>query len=208
MKLLYSEIVNAAFQYVVHTSNKHTIDESHAVKHSMDVFHYANKIVKSEFPNNRFLEQQTDIISVSAIVHDMSDKKYVDEETGIIEMDTFLKDYMNTEKREMVSNIVNTMSYSTVKSKGYPNLGAYQLAYHIVREADLLSAYDIERTIIYGMMKENLSYTNALQRALELFEHRVLKYRSDNLFVTEYSKWKSLRLHNKCLYNIEQLTKA
>jgi hypothetical protein len=174
----------------------------------MDVFHYANKIVKSECPNNQFLEQQSDIISVSAIVHDMCDKKYVDERAGIIEMDTFMKDYMNTEKREMVSNIVNTMSYSTVKSNGYPNLGAYQFAYHIVRESDLLTAYDVERTIIYGMMKEKLSYSAALQRALELFEHRVLKYRSDNLFVTDYSKQESLVLHNKCLYNIESLIKA
>ena len=207
MKLFYSDVVNAAFRYVINTSNKHAIDESHAIKHSMDVFHYANKIIKAEFPNNRFLEQQTDIISVSAIVHDMCDKKYVNENAGIIEMDNFMKDYMNLPQREMVSNIVHTMSYSKVKTNGYPNLGAYQLAYHIVREADLLSAYDIERSIIYGMMKQQLSYTDALQRALELFEHRVLKYRSDNLFVTDYSKYESLLLHNKCLSDIEDLVK-
>ena len=207
MKLFYSDIVNAAFQYVIQTSHKHSIDESHAVKHSMDVFHYANKIIKAEFPNNRFLEQQTDIISVSAIVHDMCDKKYVNEHSGIIEMDNFMKDYMNLQQREMVTNIVHTMSYSTVKINGYPNLGAYQLAYHIVREADLLSAYDIDRCIIYGMMKQQFTYTDALQRALELFENRVLKYRSDNLFVTDYSKYESLRLHNKCLYDIESLVK-
>ena len=207
MKLLHSNIINAAFQYVINTSKKHNIDESHALKHSMDVFHYANKIVHAEFPNNRFLEQQTDIISASAIVHDMCDKKYVNENNGIIDMDNFMKDYMNSHQREMVSNIVSTMSYSTVKSKGYPDLGAYQLAYHIVREADLLTGYDIDRCIIYGMMKENLSYTNALQRAVELFEHRALKYRSDNLFITNYSKQESLILHNQCLKNIESLSK-
>jgi HD superfamily phosphodiesterase len=190
---------------VINTSKKHNIDESHAMKHSMDVFHYANKIFHAEFPNNRFLEQQTDIISASAILHDMCDKKYVNENNGIIEMDNFMKDYMNSHQREMVANIVSTMSYSTVKSSGYPDFGAYQLAYHIVREADLLTAYDIDRCIIYGMMKENLSYTNASQRAVELFDNRVLKYRADNLFITDYSKHESLILHNKCLQNIESL---
>ena len=208
MKLLHSNIINAAFQYVINTSKKHNIDESHALKHSMDVFHYANKIVHAEFPNNRFLEQHADIISVSAIVHDMCDKKYVNENNGIIELDNFMKDYMNPHQREMVTNIVSTMSYSTVRSKGYPDLGAYQLAYHIVREADLLTAYDIDRCIIYGMMNENISYTNAVQRALALCENRVLKYRADNLFITDYSKRESLILHNNCLQSMESLRKA
>jgi HD superfamily phosphodiesterase len=208
MKLLHSNIINAAFQYVINTSKKHNIDESHALKHSMAVFHYANKIVHSEFPNNRFLEQHADIISVSAIVHDMCDKKYVNEANGIIEMDNFMKDYMNPHQLEMVTNIVSTMSYSTVKSNGYPNFEAYQLAYHIVREADLLTAYDIDRCIIYGMMKENLSYTTAVKRALALFENRVLKYRADNLFITDYSKRESLVLHNNCLQSMESLSQS
>jgi HD superfamily phosphodiesterase len=207
MKLLHANVINAAFQYVINTSKKYNIDESHALKHSMDVFHYANKIIHAEFPNNRFLEQQTDIISMSAILHDMCDKKYVTENNGIIEIDNFMKDYMNLQQREMVTNIVSTMSYSTVKAKGYPDLGAYQLAYHIVREADLLTAYDIDRCIIYGMMKEHLSYKDSARRAVELFEHRVLKYRADNLFITDYSKRESLILHNKCLQNIESLVK-
>jgi len=207
MKLLYSDIVNAAFQYVINTSYKYNIDESHAFKHSMDVFHYANKIVLSELPNNLFLEKQSDIISASAIVHDMCDKKYVNENTGVIELDYFMKDYMTSSQRDIMSNIVSTMSYSTVKLNGYPDLGAYQLSYHIVREADLLSAYDIDRCVIYGMMKEKLPYKTAVTRALELFDRRVLKYRSDNLFITDYSKRESLILHNNCLYDMEALSK-
>jgi HD superfamily phosphodiesterase len=207
MKLLHSNIVNVAFQYVINTSKKYNIDESHALKHSMDVFHYANKILLSELPNNRFLDKQTDIISASAIVHDMCDKKYVNEKAGMIELDHFMKDYMTLGQREMVTNIISTMSYSTVKSNGYPDLGAYQLAYHIVREADLLTAYDIDRCIIYGIMHEKLSYTTAVKRALDLFETRELKYRSDNLFITDYSKRESLILHNNCLQNMEALSK-
>ena len=96
------------------------------------------------------------------------------------------------------------MSYSTVNKQGFPELGDYQLAYHVVREADLLSAYDIDRSIIYGMMREKLNYIDSVKRALELCENRILKYK-DNLFITEYSKKTSVLLHEKCITNMELL---
>jgi hypothetical protein len=99
------------------------------------------------------------------------------------------------------------MSYSKVKVNGYPNLDEFQLAYHIVREADLLSAYDIDRCVIYGMYVEKLEYDVALKRAVKLFESRILKYRSDNLFVTQYSKKESLKLHEKAEKELDFLKK-
>jgi hypothetical protein len=106
-----------------------------------------------------------------------------------------------------MGNIIGTMSYSKVKANGYPNLEKFQLAYHIVREADLLSAYDIDRCIIYGMYVEKLDYDKALKRAIELFESRILKYRSDNLFITQYSKIESFKLHKKAVKELEFLKK-
>ena len=198
-----STVLNAAFNYVIQTSSKYNIDESHSLKHSMEVFHFANNIYDSELVNHPYLKQQKEIISVSSIIHDMCDKKYMDESTGINNMNKFMKDYMSSQDLGVVSQIVSSMSYSTVKLKGYPNLGKYQMAYHIVREADLLAAYDIDRCIIYGMRKENVDYITATKRALELFDTRVLKYRDSNLFITNYAKHKSLLLHNECLTNLE-----
>jgi len=206
MKIIsLSNVINAAFNYVIYTSSKYKIDDSHSLKHSMEVFHFANKIYDYELSENPHLKDQKEIISVSSIIHDMCDKKYMNEKNGVNEMKTYMQNYMTTTDLEIVSNIVSSMSYSTVKLKGYPELGEYQLAYHIVREADLLSAYDIDRCIVYGMMKENLSYMDSVKRALELCETRILKYRSDNLFITDYSKYKSVTLHNKCLVNINLL---
>ena len=37
-------LINSAFNYVIQTSNFYSIDESHALKHSMEVFHLTNKI--------------------------------------------------------------------------------------------------------------------------------------------------------------------
>jgi HD superfamily phosphodiesterase len=206
MRLSYlTPLINYAFSYVSKTTTLFNIDESHGLKHSMDVFHNANQIYNSEVKKNSYLTNQLDVIYVSAIVHDMCDKKYMNEKSGIKMMNNYMTSYIPQVKLDVISNIISTMSYSKVKKNGFPNLKEYQLAYHIVREADLLAAYDIERCIIYGMKIEKLDYVSALKRAIELFDDRVLKYRSDKLFKTKYSKDLSLKLHNKALKDIEIL---
>lgn len=198
-------IISRAFNYVILTSKKYNIDESHSLKHSMDVFHYANKIYISELPKNVFLFQQRDIIYVSSIIHDMCDKKYMNEEKGLYEMNEYLKEIMPSDKLSVVNKIVSTMSYSKVRSSGFPDLVEYQLAYNIVREADLLTAYDVDRCIIYQMMHENCSYHDSLQKAIELFDCRILKYIQDDLFTTNYSKQQASILHIKALQDIQYI---
>lgn len=198
-------LINYAFSYVSRITTLFNIDESHGLKHSMDVFHNANQIYNSEVKENSYLTNQLDVIYVSAIIHDMCDKKYMTEKNGIKMMNNYLNSYIPQVKLDVISNIISTMSYSKVKKNGFPDLKEYQLAYHIVREADLLAAYDIERTIIYGMKVEKLDYISALKRAIQLFDDRVLKYRSDKLFKTKYSKDLSLKLHNKVIKDIEIL---
>jgi HD superfamily phosphodiesterase len=208
MKIMtLANLVNCAFNYVIKTSNIFKIDESHALKHSMDVYNIANKIYESEVEKFPYLEQQRDIIYTSAILHDMCDKKYMCEKSGSIMIKTYMADYLPSEKLEIIESIITRMSYSKVKVNGYPNLGEYQLAYHIVREADLLSAYDIDRCIIYGMYKDNIDYSISLERAIELFESRIFKYRTDKLFITNFSKKESLKLHKKAQHEIEIIKK-
>lgn len=198
-------LINRGFRYVIETSEVYKIDESHALKHSIEVYGWTKKIYNSELIQNPYLEDQKEIIYMAAIGHDMCDKKYMNEKEGIIQYQNYLSDQMTPPDLEIMGNIIGTMSYSKVKVNGYPNLEKFQLAYHIVRESDLLSAYDIDRCIIYGMYVEKLEYDMALKRAIELFDSRVLKYRSDNLFVTEYSKKESLKLHKKAIKELEFL---
>ena len=190
------KLINHAFTYVINTSKTLNIDESHALKHSMEVYGITNKIIKNELINYPLLENQKDIIYLSAILHDMSDKKYIQEVEGIKLIKDYMKDYISSEKIDIICDIISTMSYSKVKVNGYPNLGQYQIAYHVVREADLLSAYDIDRCIIYGIYKEKLTYNESLKRAFDLFDNRVLNYIKDDLFITDYSKKESFILHN------------
>ena len=208
MKISLIPIINCAFKYVIRTSKLYNFDESHALKHSMDVYNFANKIYESEKELNPFLENQKEIIYVSAIIHDMCDKKYMSEIDGIKMIKTYLSNYMSLQNIEVISNIILTMSYSKVKLNGYPDIGEYQLAYHIVREADLLSSYDINRSIIYSMYKENNNdYDKALQSSIDLFDTRISKYIDNDLFITNYSKNEALILHKNAEIDVEILRK-
>jgi HD superfamily phosphodiesterase len=200
-----STIINHAFQFVIKTSHEYNIDESHSLKHSMEVFHLADKILCDEIKRTPYLTIHKPVIFASAILHDMCDKKYMNEMTGVKKIREYMEPYMTPRDLEVTSQIISTMSYSKVKKYGYPDLGEHQMAYHIVREADLLAAYDIDRCIIYGMCVENLSYTEAVKRSKTLFRDRVLNYRSDQLFVTPISKLLSLKLHIKAIDELDRI---
>jgi len=141
-------LITKLFHFVLYASSKYNIDESHGLSHSMNVLNFAHNIYINELPDFPFLKEQERIIYTSAILHDMCDKKYMNENEGIYEIEEYLQEKLDPIEIDLTKTIISTMSYSTVKKKGYPLLGTYQLAYHIVREADLLSAYDFDRCMI------------------------------------------------------------
>jgi HD superfamily phosphodiesterase len=203
--LSLSSLLNRAFDYVGEITKLYKIDESHGLKHSMEVFGYAKRIYESELQSNPFLEEQQEIIFAAAIGHDMCDKKYMNESEGVKKYKSYLSEIMRPEDLEIMGKIISTMSYSKVKVNGFPELGEYQLAYHIVREADLLAAYDIDRCIMYTMHRDKCDYTAALNEAFGLFDYRVFKMRSDKLFKTAYSRKESLKLHRKAQKDVASL---
>lgn len=201
-------LLNHAFNYVIKASAKYNIDESHALKHSMQVFYNANNIYIAECIKKPFLKDQEDIICVSSILHDMCDKKYVpDEDEGLQSMKEYMSHFMPEDRMNIACDIMNTMSYSKVKKNGYPDLGEYQWAYHIVREADLLAAYDPDRCIMYSMMVEKCTYLDAVDKCIALFNERIFKHLDDNLFVTDYGKEKAEELHANALVELKNIRK-
>lgn len=197
------KLLPTLLHFVQMTSMKHRIDESHSLGHSMEVVHYTNHIYIDNVIKYPELHNQAAVIYTAAIIHDMCDKKYLDQKDGIHQINDLLKYKMNYHEIDKVDKIISTMSYSTVKKNGYPDLGNYQMAYHIVREADLLTAYDFDRSIIYHMYKTDGDFLKSYENAIDLFNNRVLKHHTDNLFVTEYSKKKGLELHEKALIQMQ-----
>ena len=139
MKLL-TEIIN----FIIFMCVKYSIDESHGILHSMKVLEYATKIYESELEKKPSIKDHESIIYTSALLHDVCDKKYLNEDEGISHIKQFLTNKVSDKEILIIIKIIQTMSYSKVKIHGFPDLGEYQLAYHIVREADLLTAYDFD----------------------------------------------------------------
>lgn len=200
-------LLSKLLHYVIVTSAKHGIDDSHGIAHSMNVLNYAQKIYESELVQKKYLKNQKNIIYTSAILHDMCDSKYMDKFEEINRIDDYLKETKLLDPNEISvsKEIMSTMSYSHVKKHGFPNLGSYQTSYHIVREADLLTAYDFDRSIIYDMCRngKNMSIEESYDNAFELFKKRVLRHNTDELFVSEYALKESIVLHGTAMKRID-----
>ena len=209
------KILNELMNFIIFMTSKFLIDESHGLLHSMNVLIYANKIYESELSKGKLhIKKQEKIIYIAALLHDVCDKKYMEEIEGLNHIEKFISDtnkklvdnnnnfVITEEDRKIILKIISTLSYSKVKIYGYPDLGEYQLAYHIVREADLLTAYDFERCLIFKMNKFNYNFDDAFIDSKKIFEERIFKHFDDNLFVTEFSKNEGKILHNNALKRI------
>jgi hypothetical protein len=195
-------LLSKLFYFVVLISQKYNIDESHGLRHSMDVLRFTNEIYESQLHANPWLQDQERVIYVSAIIHDMCDKKYMNEKEGLQHIQEFLQDKLHDDEVASVKKIISTMSYSKVKKDGFPKFENLDLAYHIVREADLLTAYDFERCMVYNIRQQSGDITTAFKNANTLFNNRVFKHGHDGLFITDYSREKSRELHEDAVNRI------
>ena len=194
------------FKFVMTTVAQYNIDESHGLSHALNVLMQSHIIYESEIVSSPEMCQYETIIYISAIIHDMCDNKYMDSVAGLKTIIDFLSTYgsfnLSINDTNAIRDIVNTMSYSKVKQYGFPDLGEYQRAYHIVRESDLLCAYDFDRCLIYHMHTHNKGIHTAFDDSLTLFNNRVFQHNNDRLFITEYSKNISLELERKTYLQI------
>lgn len=199
---------NSIFRFIILTCRQYNIDESHGLLHSMDVLNKAENIIN--FDNNiNKLSVDKEVVYTSALLHDMCDKKYMDERLGLYNLKRFLINDLNynIEKVNVIGDIINTMSYSKVKKNGLPDLYDYQLEYNIVREADLLAAYDIDRAIIYNMTKTNNDFEKAFVNSKQLYYDRMAKHHEDDLFTFDYTKNEGKKLNAICLQKINNYNK-
>jgi len=120
----------------------------------------------------------------------------MDESDGILNIHLFLNStqcYSDVET-DIILKIIQTMSYSKVKVNGFPTLGIYQKAYHIVREADLLTAYDFDRGLLYTMNNYKIEYKIAFALANDLYQQRMAKHIEHGLITTNYGMEEGTRL--------------
>jgi len=127
------------------------------------------------------------------------------ESEGLKNINNFLFDKIEQPKIKVINDIISKMSYSKVQKEGYPDLKEYNEIYHIVRQADILAAYDVDRAIMYSMIVDNKTYNKALDDSIALFNNRVLKHIYDNTFYHKSALEIGKKLHKEALLKLELL---
>ena len=198
--------LNRIFKFITATCNLYNIDESHGIRHSIDMLCMTKNIFNEEKVKFDYLKNKEHIVYTSALLHDMCDHKYMKPEEGINNIKSFLLDNKyNTNDINTIVRIMNNMSYSKIKKNGFPfhenDNDEFIKMFHIVREADLMCAYEVERCIIYDIFtnNNNNNFITSYDRANDLFKKRMFKHYDDNLFTTSYAlrEGKNLELDAK-----------
>jgi HD superfamily phosphodiesterase len=198
-----NDLLNISYNFVKDMVNIKQIDDSHGMLHSMDVVNLSKQIYNEEVKKFPHLRNQQHIIYVAAALHDMFDNKYSEnyvsvghsrhitaDEDELIQIDGLFKNYLTSKDINVIKTIIKTMSYSTVKKYGFPDLEDYQISYNIVREADLLAAYDFDRCMTYSIYHKEGDFNKAFMIAYDLFQIRMFKHFEDKLFTTIIGKRK------------------
>ena len=102
------KMLSKLYNFVLYTTTKYNIDESHGLSHAMDILGYASNIFDEEVVKHPQIKHQEKIIYVSSILHDMCDKKYMDQHEGIENINTFIE----IGPGNVLTNLVKRMSKS------------------------------------------------------------------------------------------------
>ena len=177
--------------FILECCIRYNIDESHGIKHAKACLKWADMLIQS---NPDLTEAESRMALYAAGLHDMCDKKYTEPLEASERIFIWLTEQeWSHEDAEALIHIINTMSYSWLKSQtvngvpAYPDHGKWQRAYHIARHADLLDGYIVARCFLYGKhVSPYISDEECWRNVKNLFENRVLKYVSDGwIFLPE-----------------------
>ena len=174
------ERLNTIYAFIEKCCIEQNIDESHGLKHAKSCVEWVNKLVDP----HTISEDEYTIAIYSAALHDMCDHKYTNVEIAT----EALRQWLETQIYfvEICINIISTISYSKLKKQVtngipvYPDHGRWQRAYHLVRHADLLDAYDVRRCYLYTQHSQpHISEEECWSIVRGVFDNRIFKYVSD-----------------------------
>lgn len=166
-KVCFVSLVSVVEEFVCQKSLYYRIDPSHNLHHSLQVRELGFLIADRDYYLNK---QQKEILYLSCMLHDMCDSKYTPCAQSILDVSNFLKKKCGVSMmtHDAVVEIITSMSYSQiVKQDGkveYPrwlssDRHGWGTVFHIVRQSDLLTSYDLKRMIHYKHEKLNILYS-------------------------------------------------
>lgn len=162
-------------------SLKGNIDDSHNHLHAKEVLFWANILVRKEKVRD---EQELLMIGRCALLHDMMDHKYTDFSDRVRE---HLECFHSIDDVDYMMDRMKAMSYhKIVRSDGfvvmpYPDTDR---VFHIVREADLLSSFNIARMVEFRLRNKDLSDDEIRRDVLDVYSTRMGTLCEKGLFTT------------------------
>ncbi len=207
-KLLNPITMQKMINFVNHMCEIYSIDNSHGIEHSFGTMNMAGIIVDHYLAiETTIIESLTQsrasfIIKVTAFIHDMIDDKYVKDSdmfNANLSLDTLLTQLeFNLYEISIVHCIIDNMSYSKrqkIRKTGKDiDIGKYQLALAIIRDADLINAYNADRAWQFSV-NNTPNDKNIYKTVYELMSNRVLTYH-DNEITTTIGKKLARIMHN------------
>lgn len=164
-----------AYAFCETVSQQLGIDETHNQTHMARVAQLTSQL--NQLCDDLVSTEEETVMLLASMTHDLCDHKYVEVETGLHQIHEWLIQLpITSEMVDAVLQIITTMSYSKVRMVGYPtNLGLWERAYHHVRIADLIDAYDISRSYQFqGHQYPDMDSVHKWQRVIKIFEERVI----------------------------------
>lgn len=184
-------------KFIDDKSRLYDIDSSHNLHHSLQVKELGLVIAERDYHLNH---RQREILYLSCMLHDMCDTKYTPRTQAILDISNFLtkKCYVSMLTHDAVMEIITTMSYSQiVKPDGkveYPfwlmkEKNGWGEVFHITRESDLLTSYDLKRMIHYKHYKLGAIYScDIYDDVMNTYSSRMSKLLDKKLFVSPSAK--------------------
>ena len=196
-------MLNQVLEFINQTCILFNIDDSHGLGHAIKTLSWSQRIGK----DMKLTFYESRVIQLSCLLHDMCDKKYMDEQFGVDRIRTFLKESLKEDLGviERVIFIITTMSYSKVIKLGYPDFTgepSIEMCYHIVRNSDLLESYDPERCIGYHVRCGG-TRRDGIIRMFEIFENRIMRLIENGYINLEPAKEYALDLHIKAVRELK-----
>jgi hypothetical protein len=212
---LFLSLMPIVEKFVEEKSRYYNIDVSHNLHHSLQVKELGFVIAEHDYHLDT---RQKEILYLSCMLHDMCDAKYIPRTQGILDVSNFIRNGCGVSMltHDAVMEIITSMSYSQiVKPDGrveYPlwlSVEGHDWAevFHITRQADLLTSYDLKRMIHYKQEKLGFCYScDIYQDVVRTVEARMGKLLEKGLLVSPSAIKIARQWHQELYASVETLT--
>jgi hypothetical protein len=187
-----SAIIKKSIPLIEKHSIQYNIDQSHNHIHSAEVANYCLELLKCE-KDIGFKDKK--IALLGSLFHDTIDSKYMKGQNTEIILKNLLEKIV-PEEEEIIKDVIifsKYVSYSKTVKKNKDGSLRFNLpeplqnvknlkAYHVMRNADLLSSYNLKRSLIYHSHKNETKNPELLtNEMMSLYFSRMDLLRKSNI---------------------------